>query len=187
MNWSKLFRIDIPLELKKTGKNLLILSITGKKAIIEYAYEDELFEPLAQLRLALDYSPLLATFYFQRNMSPEEEKYAVMFSQLTSPLIKAWSFKNALLYVPKEIVIKEYREIAEEVLLFDLSVSAEEFPEKGRFTIATYLIGKALGEPARLKLIGDKDGEWERYIRAMEEFLEEKPSPYILAKLPSSP
>lgn len=183
----RLFKIDIPVEVVRMEKSQTVLDPSGKKARVEYLYEDELFEAFAELRLGLDYSPLLTTFYFQKNLSEEEARYAIMFSQITAPLVKAWTYRNALRYVDRETVEKEAREVIEEITIAHMwrePESPAEHYQKGIYTVATYLIGKVLGFPVRAEFRGEEAQSWERYLEFLEKLTEEKPSPYLLTQVP---
>ena len=187
MDYKKLFRIDIPVEVIKTGESKTFLDINGKRAKIEYLYEDELFEAFAELRMGLDYSPLLTTLFFQKGLSKEEEKYAVMFAKITTPIRKAWAFKNALKYASREIVEKEAREVIEEIMMIYMWKEAKdlkELYERGIYMSTSYLIGKALGLGVKIEYIGEESESWYKYIRFLEKIIEEKPSPYLLTRIP---
>ena len=186
-DYKKLFRIDIPVEVVRTGKSQTILDAEKKWAKIEYLYEDELFEALAELRLGLDYSPLLTTFYFQKNLSEEEGKYAVMFSQVATPLVKAWTYRNALRYADREIVEKEAREVIEEMTMIHMWREPEtpaEHYQKGIYTVTGYLIGKVLGFDVKAEFVGEGAESWRKYLEFLEQFVEKTPSPYLLTKIP---
>jgi len=179
----ELFRIEIPLELKRTGGSQTILYPEGDRAVIEYMEEDELVEAFATLRLGLDYSPLLATLWFQKDLSEEEERYADMFHVLITPIWFAWTWINAQRYLPEELLEKELKEMYE-FSQFVL-MSSKDIPEslRRKSTIGLYLTFKGLGYPAKLRLEGETK-EWREYMKAMEDMLFEKPSPHLLTKLP---
>ena len=183
----KAFRIDIPVEVVRTGESQIILDPSGKRARIEYLHKDELFEAFAGLRLGLDYSPLLTTFYFQRNLSEEEARYAVMFSKVITPVIKAWTYRNALRYVERERVEREVREIIEEMTMVHMWRKAESPPEhheRGIYTATAYLIGKVMGFDVKAEFIGEEAESWRRYLELLEGLVEKTPSPYLLTKIP---
>lgn len=186
-NYKKLFRIDIPVEVVRTGESQTVLDAEKKWARIEYLYEDELFEAFAELRLGLDYSPLLTTFYFQKNLTDEEAKYAVMFFEVTTPLTKAWAYRNTLRYMDRETVEKEAREVIEEITMMHMLKKPEspaEHYRRGIYTTAAYLVGKVMGFDVRAEFVGEEAASWRKYLKFLEQLVEKTPSPYLLTKIP---
>ena len=184
------FRIEIPVEVKKVpySEGSAILLPNKKKAIIEYSHDDDLFDLVATLRLGLDYSPLLTTFYFQEKYTEKEAEYMKKFHLLCLPITKTWAFLNALKYVEEEKVKKEAKEIAEYVNLTYMWVSPESYGEqflKQIHHVTAYLLLKYVVKmDTILKVEGEHVEEWKRYIELAEELVKEKPSPYLLAKIP---
>ena len=184
------FRIDIPVEVRKIehGESLVTLLPNRKRAIIEYSHEGDLFDVVAVLRLGLDYSPLLTTFYFQKDYTEEEEGFVREFYLLSLPLIKTWAFLNAIRYVGEERAKKEAREIAEYINLaymWAVPESREEQVVKQIHYMVAYLLLKyVVGERVDLKFEGEYKEEWEGYVELVEELIRRKPSPYILTQIP---
>ncbi len=182
-----LFKIDIPVEVLRTGESQIVLDPNKRKAKIEYLYEDELFEAFAELKLGLDYSPLLTTLYFQKDLSEEEGKYALMFADLTTPIRKAWAYRNALRYVERERVEKEVREIIEEMMMVHMWKEAEtpvQHYKRGIYISTAYLLGKAVDLDVKVEFVGKEAKSWRKYLEFLERMAEEKPSPYLLIRIP---
>ncbi len=184
------FRINIPVKVKKIeqGEGLVTLLPNKKKAIIEYFHEGDLFDMVATLRLGLDYSPLLTTFYFQRNYTEEEAGFMREFYLLSLPLIKTWAFLNAVRYVGEERVKREAKEISDYVNIAYMWVIPESREEQAvkqiHYTTAYLLLKYVAKEKVNLRFEGEYKKEWERYVELVERLIHQKPSPYLLTRIP---
>ena len=190
MEMLKEFKIDIPVEVRKVSESEGIVTLlpNRKRAIIEYSHEGDLFDMIATLRLGLDYSPLLTTFYFQKDCTEEEMKFFREFYLLSLPVVKTWAFKNAFRYVEEKRVKKEAKAIADYVNIAYMWSSPEDLEKQAikqvHHVVAYLLLKYVVEEEIDLELEGDYKEEWERYIELVEELVKEKPSPYLLAKIP---
>ena len=184
------FGIDIPVDIKKVpySEGSVVLLPNKKKATIEYSHDGDLFDLVATLRLGLDYSPLLTTFYFQEKYTEEEAEHMRRFFLFSLPITKTWAFKNALKYIEEEKVKKEAQEISEYVNLTYMWVSPKNYGEqflKQIYHIVAYLLLKyVVRVDITLRVGGKYAEEWKGYIEFAEETIKEKPSPYLLTRIP---
>lgn len=184
--------ISIQLEPVPQGQEL-IFSPEENKAILKvdkYSYGD-IPELIAHLKLGIDYHPLLATFYFQKDLSQEEAIFAKDFYMLIAPVIDVWVWKTMKKYLPaKEFKhqLNQLIEIYEKAQLYKMHFGKDTEDEllKRRMSFSYYLILKNLGYNAKLKLIGKGKQlqEWIRYKKLLVKIARNEPNIEDLISIP---
>ena len=182
-----IFMIDIPMDIEHNSVSRIIVEPDLSKAKITYTNKDELFEAFAQVRLALDYrSPLLATYYLQKELSEKEVGYAYMFTSLAMPFVKGWTYRNAIRYAGYKLVAKEVKEIVEETILISMWVEPKEqdnYFDRNIFSATAYALARSINAKVQTKFIGNS-GFWRKYIELIEKFITKEPSPQLLCQIP---
>jgi len=193
--YKTIFQIPDEIEIQLVnveGKQELTYIPEQKKAIIHLdpKFPQDLAELIAQLKLGIEYHPLLATFYFQPNLTKEEEIFASSFYTAVVPVVDAWVYKTMKEYLPTEELEKQLEELQTlwERLELEKLYTGNTEPEadRRRHSFSMYLIFKILGYPAQLKLIGKGKQlqEWIRYKKTLEWAIQQTPSPEILTQIP---
>ena len=180
--------VKIEVELIEQGEEELIFFQKENKAklrLSKWVLNDinDISEYIAKIKLGIDYEPLLATMYFQKDLTEEEERLASHFYTLIIPIIDAWTWKTMSMYLPEEEMEKELQELKdlwEQLELEKMMTEAKTMKEidRRRQSISMYLIFKVLGHDANLKLVGSEEHkkEWEEYIKDLEEIVMKTPS-----------
>ncbi len=195
--YRQIFRIpdEIQIETEEIDKGQELIYIPEEnKAVFRLDQHSisDIPELMAQLKLGIKYNPLLATMYFQPDMTEEEEIYAGNFYMLVIPLLDAWVWKAMKEYLPEEEMekqVKQLKELWERAQLSKMylgdQVKESELMRR-RMSISQYFIFKALGYGAELKLIGKGKHlqEWIRYKKILEEMIHHAPNIDDLIKLP---
>ena len=166
----QLFQFKKPVEIEShpDGDEVVVFN---DKIIIKMdkdAEDKDLAEILAKAKLG-ENDPLLATFYFQPDMTEAESGYATAFFNLCLPLQSAWTYRTMRTYAPVIYV----KEIAELMAMYDFMTKDKTSPVKDwRLHLSMYCI---LAEnPANTVNIGISyaegtyRGTWERYINTRD-------------------
>ena len=147
-------------------------------------------ELLAQVKLGLEYHPLLATMYFQSDASEEETRLAGQFYTLVIPVIDAWVWKIMQKYMSAdefEMEVDELLEMIENLEIIKMYTGGKIENERARrrLTIGIHLIIKAVGGKSKLKLVGDdeKKKKWIEYVKDLENLVMQEPSIDALIEL----
>ncbi|WP_457628508.1 hypothetical protein [Persephonella sp.] len=186
---------NLQIELEEIDKGQELIYIPEEnKAIFRLDQHSirDIPELMAQLKLGIDYHPLLATMYFQKDLSEEEENYAGNFYMLIIPLLDAWVWKAMKEYLPEEEMEKQVKQLKElweraqlSKMYFGDRIKESELMRR-RMSVSQYFIFKALGYEAELKLIGKGKHlqEWVRYKKILEKMIHHTPNIDDFVKLP---
>lgn len=141
----------------------------------------DLDDLVAVAKLGEEYDILLATLYFQKDLTPKESRYASEFALFTTPLRDFWSWKEMKKYLPEEEFEKNLDEMFStiEILMKEVGV----VQDRGLLVrlVSAKLIVETFTEVS-FRLEGSQD--WQEYIRLMERLKDEKPSAHLLATIP---
>ncbi|MEM4134405.1 MAG: hypothetical protein QXV73_04335 [Candidatus Micrarchaeia archaeon] len=184
--------IEIKYDLEDTGRVDFLPD--GKKVRLvippEINYYD-LVDLFGLIKLG-EINYLLATFYFQKDLTEEEKKYAEMFHLLCQPLQDVWCYKIIKNYLQED----EYKEIIQDLVNLYENVKeiveappmeGVEMPEdiKRRLYVSTALIlEKTSNADVNLIITGKYKKEWEIYLFWIRHFADLKPDPKYFVKLP---
>ena len=106
--YKKVFYISIPIsyQAKNQGQWLVF---QGDRAVLFLDGNSLPVIPMfmAQVKMGILYHPLLATFYFQGNLSSQENRYSKMFYDLAEPLIDVWTVQTQSKYMGESAFAKE--------------------------------------------------------------------------------
>ncbi|MEM0333614.1 MAG: hypothetical protein QXX30_04125 [Candidatus Aenigmatarchaeota archaeon] len=189
-SYKEIFKIpeDLEVKVRFEKSNECLYYPHENKAIIKVAQIEDLDESFAQLKLGIMYSPLLSTLFFQKELSPEEQKLAARFYYLSYPILSAWTWQIMRMYLPGE----RYRKAMEEtlkmyedlVLTKMLSKIKPDYMTNTAIPIALYLVLKDAGMNPKIKPIGKENVKfYVKYIKLLEEMLDKTPSPELLIEL----
>lgn len=180
---------DFIININKAGGNSLTF-IQGKNQVdIEIGQDDELLAMIAKIKMGL-LNPLLATYYFQKDITEKEVKYANAFISLISPLLDAWEMKTINKYAP-DLIMQELKDIADMMKNFDKlkkagAIKRDNNSEK-RIYISLWTMAHALEMTDLIKIeilyFFDNTDQWERYLKTLRELAVQEPDPYLLPKL----
>lgn len=150
------------------------------------AGEKDLAEILAKAKLG-ETNPLLATFFFQEDLSEEDGSYASMFFRLYQPLQDAWIYKTMRQYAP-DVYEAEIEELMSYwKLLLPGPVRDTGNPEMRRQYLSIFtILSENPSNQIRLILHSDETNrqDWERYVGALKELVHSEPSPDLFLRLP---
>ena len=85
---------DFEIKITQNGGNSMTFSQKGDRADIEIGQDDEIVAMVAKVKMGL-INPLLATYYFQKDLPEEYAKYVNSFASIVSPLSDAWEMKTS--------------------------------------------------------------------------------------------
>lgn len=174
--------IKVKYDLKNSGDVIFIPNSDVVELVIppDIPYFD-LIDLFGVIKLG-EIHYLLATFYFQKDLSKEEEKYARMFYILCNPLQDVWSYKMIKKYLSE----KEYEEVIEDLIKLyedtkEIVVENDlELPEliNRRLHISIALIlEKTANVEVNLIITGKYKKEWEIYLFWLRHYADLEPNP----------
>ena len=79
---------DFIININQNGGNSMTFSLKGGRADVEIGLDDEILAMVAKIKMGLS-NPLLATYYFQKDLPEEYAKYVNSFVGIVSPLFDA--------------------------------------------------------------------------------------------------
>jgi len=201
--YKKIFQIpeDFQIEVEEMPQgHELTFYPEEKKAVIKLDKDSisDIPELIAQLKMGIEYHPLLATFYFQPDLTKQEEFFASSFYTLVIPLIDAWVWKVMKDYLPEEELekqVKELKTLWEVAQLEKMRLGDVPMKEalRRRMSFSQYLIFRTLGYDAELQLQVEAKNEkekkkliqeWVRYKKALENFAKHEPNIKDILELP---
>lgn len=183
------FQFKKPIEIIDLPEGSSDETIVMKDKIIikgsSTSLEKDLAEMLSRAKLGED-DPLLVTFVFQQDITPQEEKYASMFFRLCQPLQDAWTYRTMRKYMP-DAYEKEMSE------LFDMWQKLSNLTLKNtNAEMRRQILGMwavLFENPTNdINLIMQSDEEnkasWDAYIGALEEYIRQEPNVNSFPLLP---
>ena len=194
-HYASLFQIKTPIEIKagkpdiESDYEVVFLSEQNKAIIrgLPDSLKKDMAEICAMIKLG-EKHPLLCTFVFQEEATTDETiaKYCGMFVELCQPLQDAWGWRTIQAYLPEKEFKKEFQKLLKFYNTLKSMIPFMDSYHQRRIQIGAYLTFYALGQNAKLKLLGKGKNrqEWQRYIRALEELALKDPDPHLLTKLP---
>lgn len=136
-------------------------------------------------------NPLLATYYFQKDITEQEIKYANSFIGLISPLLDAWEMKTIKKYAP-DLITQEIEDIIDMMTYFEKLKKQDVFKNKDfekekRIYLSLWAMAHALEITDSIKIeilyFFDNTEQWERYLKTLKELVTKDPDVYLLPKL----
>ena len=183
---------DFEININQNGGNSMTFSSKGDRADVEIGLDDEILAMVAKIKMGL-INPLLATYYFQKDLPEEYARYVNSFVGIVSPLLDAWEMKTIKKYAP-ELLEEELRDIAGIMKQFDemkrQGLKNRDFGREKRIYISLWAMAHALEMTDIIKIdilyFFDNTENWDKYLRTMRELAVEEPDPYLLPKLPEA-
>lgn len=181
------FRFTKPIEIEDFDNGDEVVALQDK-IVIKMDKESEkrdLAEILSHAKLG-ESDPLLATFYFQEDLTPKEERYASMFFRLCQPLQDAWTYKIMRKYAP-DVYKSEVAKLFAMWQSVHSGILKDPSNEMRRQYLSMFTI---LSEnPVNdIKIIINTDEEnradWEGYITALKQLIHKEPNANLYLKLP---
>lgn len=151
------------------------------------AEDKDLAEILAHAKMA-EKDPLLGTFYFQQNLTPEELKFASMFFRLCLPLQDAWIYKILRRYAP-DIYEEEIAELMGywEILQMNIATITDATESGMRRQILSMftILSENPANKTDLALVADDDNraDWEGYFSKLKELVHCEPKAELFLQL----
>lgn len=190
------FRKPIQIEELPEGKGDELIALPEKLIIkMDKTAEDkDLAAILAHAKMA-EKDPLLGTFYFQKNLTPEESRLASIFFRLCLPLQDAWTYKTLRRYAP-DIYEEEIEELVNywEILQMNVATIKDATDNKMRRQVLSMftILSENPANKTDLVLVADDDNraDWEGYIAKLKELVhcEPKAESYLqLAEASNAP
>jgi len=148
------------------------------------AEEKNLAEILSKAKLG-ETDPLFATFYFQENLTPNEERLASQFSRLCQPLQDAWIYKTMRRYAP-DVYDAEIKDLLETWEKIFPSLQKDTDPETRRIALGIFTI---LSENPQNKidlilLTDDANrADWDNYLSMLKELIHAEPQADLFLRL----
>lgn len=186
----QMFQFRKPIEIvdlpEGSGDEVVVLE---NKIIIKgdsVSFEKDLPEVLSRAKLGED-NPLLATFFFQQNMTEQERRYASMFFRLCQPLQDAWAWKTMRKYAP-DIYEKEVSELFDMWQKLHDSVLNDTDAEMRRQILGMWaILYENPTNDVRLIVLSDEGNktDWNAYIDALEKYIRQEPNVDYFLKLPA--
>jgi len=135
------------------------------------------------------YHPLLATFFFQKNLSKKESQYARMFHALAEPLVDIWVVQIQSRYMGESAFAKEIEEIDR---LNEAVLSAKSKIDNikpSRFSLSGYLFTKTfVSADIKVKFTataGDISQDiLDKYVNFLEDAVKREPNIDDILQLP---
>lgn len=185
--YKNVFRIpeDIEIEIKKGKESEVFFHPIEKYAIISVFNEDEIAEYFAELKLGLEYDPILTTIFLSKNASEEEKSLASKFIYTTYPVKTFWTWRIMKKYLSDEEFkdqIEKNIELIQMAQLQKMIVGKELL--NLHVVMGTYLIVKNFADTKiQIKIEGENKEELERYKSIIEEYSQKTPSIHTLIEL----
>ena len=183
---------DFIININQNGGNSMTFSLKGDRADIEIGLDDEILAMVAKVKMGL-INPLLATYYFQKDLPEKYARYVNSFVGIISPLLDAWEMKTIKKYAP-ELLEEELRDIAGIMKQFDAfkrqGLKNRDFNREKRIYITLWAMAHALEMTDIIKIdilySFDNTENWDKYLRTMRELAVKEPDPHLLLKLPET-
>ena len=183
---------DFNIVISKTGGNRMVFAMDKSSAEIEIVADDEMPAMLAKIKMGL-INPLLATYYFQKDLSEAESGFANAFVDIINPILDAWEMKTIKKYAP-ELLKQELEDIAELMKDIDKMKKTEAYKKKldreKRIYLGLWAMAYALEMTDVIKInilyFFDDTAVWENYLKTIKELAAAEPDPYLLPKLPQA-
>ena len=179
-----------PIELEDLtegmGDEVVVLRDKTILRMDREAESRELAEILSKAKLG-EADPLLATFFFQNDITPQEGRYASIFFRLCQPLQNAWVYKTMRKWVPD---IYE-AEIAELMMMWEASLTGtlkdNGDPEIRQLYLSIFtILSENPANNIQLVLQTDQEyrADWERYIDTLRKLVQQEPNADLFLSLP---
>lgn len=179
------FRKPVIFEDIEKGNEVVALSdriiIRGDAETLKY----DLAEMLSRAKLG-EKDPLLTTFFFQKDLSQEEQKYARIFYSLCQPLQDAWTYKTMRKYVPDIY----QREVEGLLKMWDIAFAGplkDSDSETRRQVLGMWaILYENPNNKAELIIQAEEYNKqsWNNYIDALKEFIRQEPDIQYYLSLP---
>lgn len=178
------FKKPIEIEWLQNGDNVIASREKIVIAMDEEAEEKDMAEILSKAKMG-EKDPLLVTFYFQKHLTEEEDRYAQMFHMLCQPLLDAWAYKTMRKWVP-DVYNKEIEEVS------DMCNRGFSFKDTGDMKLRRLYLGywailyENVENEAKITLTTDEENRaaWEGYIEMLKELVRMEPDASLCLKLP---
>lgn len=152
--------------------------------------EEKDFAELLSIAKLGEKDPLLATFYFQKDLTEEEAKFSRMFFNLCTPLQAAWAYRIMRKYVPSTYE----KEVETLFKLVEAIIPDFKFSDTGDVKLRTIFLSSfaILYESpivtADLVLRADEEVEkvWSNYLNTLLRLTKEEPDVRLYLELPES-
>jgi len=185
--YKKVFDISIPIRYQEDskeqwllfGEDQSVLSLNGNLSL------PVIPQFMAQIKMGLLYHPLLATFYFQKNLSNKESLYARMFHELAEPLIDVWTVQTQSRYMGESAFAKELDLID---MMNDMILSGKLNDVRTYEILSVYLLNKTFVN-ANVKLetavkTGTNQVLFDEYVNFLESAAKREPNIDDILQLP---
>lgn len=149
------------------------------------AFKYDLAEMLSRAKLG-EYDPLLATFYFQKDLSMKEKEFASMFFGLCQPLQDAWTYRIMRKYAP-DVYKKEVTELFrmwESVYAGELILSDSNSRRQILGMWAILYENPENNVEIVVSSNKENSGSWNIYIQTLKKFIREDPNIKFYVMLP---
>jgi len=188
--YKKVFDISIPIDYRRESQGQWLV-FNGDRAVLHLDDDSlpDVAQFMAQIKLGILYHPLLATFFFQKNLSEKESEYARMFHGLAEPLIDIWVVQIQSRYMGESAFAKEIEEIDR---LNEAVLSAKSKIDNiklGRFSLSGYLFTKTfVSADIKVKFTataGDISQDiLDKYVNFLEDAVKREPNIDDILQLP---
>ena len=140
---------------------------------------------VATAKLGEEYDILLATMYFQRDLTEEEKKLASLFTLHTAPIRDYWAYRVMKEYLPED----EFQKNLEEIINLEKAFSGEGKIAIKHTTlmfrkIGVKLILETFADGISIRLGGEYGRDWNQYVEVLQSLKDEAPSAEILTRIP---
>jgi len=187
--YKKAFDISISIDYRKESQGQWLV-FNGNRAVLHLDDNSlpDVAQFIAQIKMGMLYHPLLATFFFQKNLSEKEGQYARMFHALAEPLIDIWVVQIQSRYMGESAFANEIDEIniMNEAVLSG-KLNADNIKTR-RLVLSGYLFTKTfVNANVELKIVvksGDSQDVWNQYVNFLEDAAKREPNIDDILQLP---
>lgn len=183
------FKTPVILEDLPAGEKEEVVALDNKIVIRgdEDTFKCSLTEMLSHAKLG-EIDPLLATFWFEKDMSDEDQRFAAMFHNLCKPLQAAWVYKIMRRYAPSAYG-KEIKELLDMWDSIGQKLLNSGDPKDMDIVLSLFAILYDNPEyDIELEITSDDANQaaWVKYITVLKQYVRMEPDPEIYLKLPGA-